>query len=53
MGFDHNPRGRQAVHVSSAVTSITIIVLSLRLFTRFYIVRCAGVEDYFVGLAMV
>lgn len=52
MILDNNPRGRQAVWLSSAVTGIAVIVVVLRLLTRFYIVRCAGVEDYFVGLSM-
>lgn len=53
MLLDDNPRGRQAIDVSSAFTGIALITVLLRLYTRFFLVRCAGVEDYMVTLAMV
>jgi hypothetical protein len=49
----HNPRGRQAVVVSATFTALAFIIVSLRLYTRFFLVRCPGVEDYGVTLAMV
>ncbi|PVH95286.1 hypothetical protein DM02DRAFT_571441 [Periconia macrospinosa] len=52
MVLGNNPRGQQAVQVSGAFTGIAFFVVLLRLFTRFHIVRCAGVEDYLVGLSM-
>ncbi|KAF2193413.1 hypothetical protein K469DRAFT_712164 [Zopfia rhizophila CBS 207.26] len=45
-------RGRQAVEVSSAFTALAAISVLLRLYTRFFIVRCAGIEDYFISGAM-
>ncbi|KAF2247906.1 hypothetical protein BU26DRAFT_322807 [Trematosphaeria pertusa] len=53
MLLDDNPRGRQAIDVSSAFTGIALITVLLRLYTRFFLVRCAGVEDYMVTLAMI
>ncbi|KAF3049938.1 hypothetical protein E8E11_009937 [Didymella keratinophila] len=51
--LDHNPRGRQAVVVSATFTTLAFIIVSLRLYTRFFLVRSPGVEDYGVTLAMV
>jgi hypothetical protein len=48
-----NPRGNQAVGVSSAFTALAAFVVLLRLYTRFSLVKCAGLEDYFISLAMV
>ncbi|KAI8935525.1 hypothetical protein NX059_008095 [Plenodomus lindquistii] len=47
-----NPRGRQALDVSAAFTGIATIVVVMRLYTRFFLVRCPGVEDYCILLAM-
>jgi hypothetical protein len=51
--FPGNPRGRQAVEISVAFTALAFVILALRLYTRFFIVRCAGIEDYGIVLAMV
>lgn len=51
--LDHNPRGRQAVVASTTFTALAFIVVSLRLYTRLFLVRSPGVEDYGVTLAMV
>ncbi|KAF2874427.1 hypothetical protein BDV95DRAFT_566165 [Massariosphaeria phaeospora] len=48
----HNPRGRQAVDISGAFTGIAAITVLLRLYTRFFVVRRPGIEDYFITLAM-
>jgi hypothetical protein len=48
-----NPRGRQAVEISTTFTVLAAITVSLRLYTRFFLVRCPGVEDYLIVLAMV
>lgn len=48
-----NPRGRQAVEISSAFTALAFFVVVLRLYARFFLVRCAGLEDYGIVLAMV
>lgn len=53
MALHNNPRGRQAVYVTTIFTAIAALTVGLRLYTRFLIVRSAGVEDYFVLLAMV
>lgn len=53
MASIENPRGRQAVEVSAAFTGLAGVVVLLRLYTRFFLVRCAGIEDYGVVLAMV
>jgi len=48
-----NPRGRQAVEVSTVFTVLAAITVGLRLYTRFFLVRCPGIEDYGIVLAMV
>lgn len=48
-----NHRGRQAVEISAAFTALACIVVALRLYARFFLVRCAGLEDYGIVLAMV
>jgi hypothetical protein len=48
-----NPRGRQALEISVAFTVLAFIVVALRLYARFFLVRCAGLEDYGIVLAMV
>jgi hypothetical protein len=48
-----NPRGRQAVEISVAFTVLAFVVVALRLYARFFLVRCAGLEDYGIVLAMV
>jgi hypothetical protein len=53
MGLHENPRGRQAIEISSVFTGLAVIVVALRLYTRFFIIRCAGIEDFGTGLAMV
>ena len=53
MGIRDNPRGRQAIEISSVFTGFAIIIVALRLYTRFYIIRCAGIEDFGIALAMV
>jgi hypothetical protein len=49
----NNPRGMQAIDVSAAFTGIAAITVVLRLYTRFFLVRCPGIEDYMIILAMV
>lgn len=51
--LDHNPRGRQAVVISAVFTALAFVIVSLRLYTRLFLVRSPGVEDYGVTLAMV
>jgi len=48
-----NPRGRQAVEISSVFTGLALITVALRLYTRFFIIRCVGIEDAGIALAMV
>ncbi|KAH3919270.1 hypothetical protein HBI56_101940 [Parastagonospora nodorum] len=48
-----NPRGRQAVEISSAFTALAFFTVALRLYARFFLVRCAGLEDYGIVLAMI
>jgi hypothetical protein len=48
-----NHRGRQALEISAAFTGLAFIVVGLRLYARFFLVRCAGLEDYGIVLAMV
>jgi hypothetical protein len=50
--YKNNPRGEQAVNVSSAFTGIALVIVALRIYTRFFIVRYAGVEDYMIIAAM-
>jgi hypothetical protein len=52
MGLHDNPRGRQAIEISSVFTGLAVIVVALRLYTRFCIIRCAGIEDFGTLLAM-
>ncbi|KAF1941328.1 hypothetical protein EJ02DRAFT_206185 [Clathrospora elynae] len=51
VSFD-NPRGRQAVEISTIFTILAAIVVALRLYARFFVVRCAGIEDLGIILAM-
>jgi hypothetical protein len=53
MALSNNPRGRQAVEISSAFTCIAFVIVTLRIYTRFYLIRCAGLEDFGIALAMV
>lgn len=53
MTSDDNPRGTQAVTITSVFTCAAFIVVVLRLYTRLRLVRYHGVEDYGVILAMV
>jgi hypothetical protein len=48
-----NPRGRQAVEVSTVFTGLALIIVALRLYTRVFIIRCVGIEDAGIALAMV
>jgi hypothetical protein len=48
-----NSRGRQAIEISAAFSALACIVVALRLYARFFLVRCAGLEDYGIVLAMV
>lgn len=48
-----NPRGRQALEISSAFTALAFVVVALRLYARLHLVRCAGLEDYGIVLAMI
>ncbi|KAF2790309.1 hypothetical protein K505DRAFT_282840 [Melanomma pulvis-pyrius CBS 109.77] len=48
----HAYRGDQALSVSSVFTCLATIVVILRLYTRLFVIRCTGIEDYFVSLAM-
>ncbi|KAF9741478.1 integral membrane protein [Paraphaeosphaeria minitans] len=51
--LDHNTRGRQAVILSSVFSAFATFTVLLRLYTRLFIIRCPGVEDYFVSIAMI
>lgn len=48
-----NPRGRRAIDVSAAFTGIAVVLVALRLYTRFFLIRCPGAEDYMITVAMV
>lgn len=48
-----NPRGKQALDVSVAFTVLATISVSLRLYTRWFIVRAPGIEDYLIAVATV
>ncbi|CBX91612.1 hypothetical protein IAQ61_010916 [Plenodomus lingam] len=47
-----NPRGRQAFDISIAFTVIACVIVGMRLYTRAFLVRCPGLEDYFIFLAL-
>ena len=51
--FNQNPRGGQAVTVSTIFTALALLIVLLRLYTRFFLVRSPGIEDYGITLAMV
>ncbi|KAF2830572.1 hypothetical protein CC86DRAFT_434372 [Ophiobolus disseminans] len=53
MVSSHNSRSRQAVEVSTAFTVLAAIIVTLRLYTRFFLVRSPGIEDYGIVCAMV
>jgi hypothetical protein len=48
-----NPRGKQAVQISSVFTGLALVIVILRLYTRFFLIRCVGIEDAGIALAMV
>ncbi|KAL1651842.1 hypothetical protein SLS61_005213 [Didymella pomorum] len=48
-----NPRGKQALDVSVAFTVLATISVSLRLYTRWFIVRAPGIEDYLIAVATI
>ncbi|USP81674.1 hypothetical protein yc1106_08948 [Curvularia clavata] len=50
--LSENPRGREAVIISSIFTGLALIIVILRLYTRLYIIRAAGIEDLGIALAM-
>ncbi|KAF2258011.1 hypothetical protein CC78DRAFT_572798 [Lojkania enalia] len=45
-------RGLTATEVSGVFSGLALIVVIMRLYTRFFLIQCASVEDYFVALAM-
>ncbi|KAF1845270.1 uncharacterized protein K460DRAFT_376726 [Cucurbitaria berberidis CBS 394.84] len=47
-----NLRGQRAVNISTTFTIIAVVTVALRLYTRFFLVRFVGVEDYGIILAM-
>jgi hypothetical protein len=49
----HAYRGDRALGVSSFFTGIAAVVVLLRLYTRFFIIRYNGIEDYLIALTMV
>lgn len=51
--LSENPRGKEAVEISAVFTGLALVVVLLRLYTRFFIIRCAGIEDAGIALAMV
>ena len=48
-----NPRSKQAFDVSVAFTVLATLSVSLRLYTRWFIVRAPGIEDYLIAIATV
>lgn len=48
-----NPRGQQAFDVSVAFTVLAFVSVTLRLYTRWFIVRAPGIEDHFIIVATV
>jgi hypothetical protein len=48
-----NPRGKQAVEISAVFTGLALVIVLLRLYTRFFLIRCVGIEDVGIALAMV
>ena len=51
--LSENSRGKQAVEISAVFTGLALVIVLLRLYTRFFIIRCAGIEDAGIALAMV
>ncbi|KAF2178728.1 hypothetical protein K469DRAFT_675252 [Zopfia rhizophila CBS 207.26] len=45
-------RGQGAIVTSAVFAGLAVIAVLLRLWTRFFIVRCPGIEDYFIMLSM-
>jgi hypothetical protein len=48
-----NPRGEQSIVIAASFTAMTIIVVLLRIYTRLFMVRATGIEDYFTVAATV
>ncbi|PVI04147.1 hypothetical protein DM02DRAFT_640189 [Periconia macrospinosa] len=53
MPLDQNPRGRQAIVVTSAFNALALLVGLLRIYTRVFIVRYFGVEDGFTAFVLI
>lgn len=53
MLLENNPRGRQAVILSSVFSALATSTVVLRLYTRFCVIRCSGIEDYGILIALV
>lgn len=50
--YPNNPRGELAINVSTAFTIIATVIVALRLYTRFALVRYVGIEDFMIIAAM-
>lgn len=48
-----SPRGRTSFQVSTVFTAIAFLIVALRLYTRFFLVRLFHVEEYLIAFAMV
>ena len=49
----HAYQGDRALVISSFFTGIAAIVVLLRLYTRFFVIRYNGIADYLIALTMV
>ena len=50
---DSNPRGNLATIVASFHAGLAFFFVALRLYTRFFLVRSPGIEDYIIIVALV
>jgi hypothetical protein len=48
-----NARGHESLNISAAFSGLAALVVLLRLYTRCFVVRSLGVEDYFICLSLV
>ena len=46
-------RGPSLVIVNSVLLPLAIVIVGLRLYTRLFIIRSAGLDDLFIALAVV
>ena len=53
MSLEMSPRGKLALTLSSIFSALALTAVLMRLYTRFWVIRFPGIEDYCITLSMV